>query len=487
MYRAVATRQEWRGMTWTLGDIIDATGARSARRAGIVCTSISTDTRHLAAGALFVALRGPNHDGHRYVAEALRGGALAAVVDNVPAGIDAAQALVVGDTLRALGDIATWTRKRAAVRVAAITGSNGKTTTKEMLASICERAAWTSGRSRILKTVGTENNLVGVPLTLLRLQGDEAVAVLEMGMNAPGEIARLTDIADPDVGVITNVGPAHLEGLGTVAGVAAAKGEMFAQMRTTATIAVNMDDEWVARVAANFAGRRIEFGNGREVQAIAVVDQGFEGPQFELRIGARAAKVRLNIPGRHNVTNALAAAAVAHGLGISIDAMCEGLQTAAAPPMRMQVLQLANGVTVLNDGYNANPASMTAALRFMGQRGGRTIAVLGEMRELGPTSAALHENVGRVAAECGVAMVVTVGDHGDDIARGARAGGVAAAALHVCAAPSDAADAVIAHWRAGDAVLVKGSRGPADDPVVQQRGSRMAEVVRRLQEAGSRS
>jgi UDP-N-acetylmuramyl pentapeptide synthase len=193
--------------------------------------------------------------------------------------------------------------------------------------------------------------------------------------------------------------------------------------------------------------------------------------------------LRLNIPGAHNVTNALAAAAVAHGLGIDIEAICDGLQNAPAPPMRMQVLQLANGITVLNDGYNANPASMAAALRFMGQRGGRALAVLGEMRELGPTAAALHEEIGRVAAQCGVAMVVTVGDHGDDIARGARAGGVAA--VHVCATPGDAADAVIAQWRAGDAVLVKGSRGPADDPIVQQRGSRMAEVVRRLQEAGS--
>ena len=159
-----------------------------------------------------------------------------------------------------------------------------------MLGSICERAQWPDGRTRVLKTVGTENNLVGVPLTLLRLQGDEAVAVLEMGMNAPGEIARLTDIAAPDVGVITNVGPAHLEGLGTVAGVAAAKGEMFDHIGAQATIAVNMDDEWIPRVSAGFAGRRIEFGAGREVQAVNVVDRGFDGPQFELRIGDRAAR-----------------------------------------------------------------------------------------------------------------------------------------------------------------------------------------------------
>jgi UDP-N-acetylmuramoyl-tripeptide--D-alanyl-D-alanine ligase len=472
-------------MTWTLQDIVEATGARGTAPPDTVCTSLSTDTRRIAAGALFVALRGPNHDGHRYAADALRRGALAVVVDHVPAGVDAPRAWVVPDTLRALGDIAAWTRRRSPARVAAITGSNGKTTTKEMLASICARASWPDGRTQVLKTVGTENNLVGVPLTLLRLQGDEAVAVLEMGMNAPGEIARLTDIADPDVGVITNVGPAHLEGLGTVAGVAAAKGEMFAHMRASATIAVNMDDEWVPRVTTGFAGRRIELGQGREVQALGVVERGFEGPQFELGIGARRAPVRLNIPGAHNVLNALAAAAVAHALGVSIEAIRDGLEAAPAPPMRMQVLQLANGVTVLNDGYNANPASMAAALRFMAQRGGRPLAVLGEMRELGPTSAALHEETGRIAAECGMALVFTVGDHGDDIARGAHAGGIAARAVHVCGTPAAAADAVIAHWRPGDAVLVKGSRGPADDPIVKERGSRMAEVVRRLQEAGS--
>lgn len=491
MYGAVATRQEWRGMTWTLADIFEATGARGrGRRQGcgdVVCTSISTDTRHLQPGALFVALRGPNHDGHGYVVEALRRGAVAVVVDHVAAHVDAGHALVVPDTLHALGDIAAWTRRRQAPRVAAITGSNGKTTTKEMLAAICEQASWPPARARVLKTVGTENNLVGVPLTLLRLQGDEAVVVLEMGMNAPGEIARLTDIAAPDVGVITNVGPAHLEGLGTVEGVAAAKGEMFAHMTAGATIAVNMDDEWVRRVAAGFSGARIEFGTGRDVHAIAVVDHGFAGLQFDLRIGDRSATVRLNIAGTHNVSNALAAAAVAHGLGLSIDVIRDGLEKAPTLPMRMQVLQLANGTTVLNDGYNANPASMAAALRFMGQRSGRAIAVLGEMRELGATSAALHEEIGRIAAQCGVYLLVTVGDHGDDIARGAHAGGIDTGAVRVCATPGDAADAVIAAWRTGDAVLVKGSRGPADDPIVQLRGSRMAEVVRRLQEAGSRA
>jgi UDP-N-acetylmuramoyl-tripeptide--D-alanyl-D-alanine ligase len=487
MYDAVATRQEWRGMAWTLTDLIDATGARGPRRSDIVCTSVSTDSRRLDSGAAFIALRGPFHDGHRYVAEALRRGAVACIVEQVPPDVDAARALVVPDTLRALGDLAAWTRRREPLRVAAITGSNGKTTTKEMLAAICERAAWPGSRSRVLKTVGTENNLVGVPLTLLRMQGDEVVAVLEMGMNAPGEIARLADIAAPDIGVITNVGPAHLEGLGSIAGVAAAKGELFAHMPADATIAVNMDDEWVRRVAADFPGTRIEFGAGREIAAVHVVDHGFDGTEFDLRIGDGSVAVRLHLPGLHNISNALAAAAVAHGLGLDREVIRDGLAHTAAPPMRMQVLQLANGITVLNDGYNANPASTAAALRFIRQRGAGTIAVLGEMRELGATSAALHEDIGRVAGECGVRLLVTVGDHGDDIARGARAAGIATDAIRVCASPGEAAAVVTSAWRAGDAVLVKGSRGPADDPIVKLRGSRMAEIVRLLTEAGSRA
>src|SRR5262249_11180935 len=228
--------------------------------------AVHTDSRRAAPGSLFVALRGVRHDGHAFAAAALRAGAAAALVDHVPAGVDPRRALVVRDTLGALGDLAAYTRRRWGGHVAAITGSNGKTTTKEMVAAICEVATArgfkgsrvqgfeqdvslepsnprTLGPS-VLKTHANENNLIGLPLTLLRLAGDEAVAVLEMGMNAAGEIARLTAIANPDIGLITNVGPAHLEGLGSVAGVAAAKGELIDGLRPNATAVVNMDDEW---------------------------------------------------------------------------------------------------------------------------------------------------------------------------------------------------------------------------------------------------
>lgn len=462
-------------MTWTGEEIARAVGAASPARA-LVADAVCTDTRRPAPACLYVALRGPTHDGHAFAAAALAGGAAAVLVDHLPAGVDPARALVVADTLRGLGDLAAWTRRRWGGRVVAITGSNGKTTTKEMLAAILEQA-WPG---RVLKTHGNENNLVGLPLTLLRLAGGEAAAVLEMGMNAFGEIARLTAIAAPDVGVITNVGPAHLEGVGSLDGVARAKGELFAGMPAAGAIAVNMDDPRVAAAAAAFAGRRIELGEGRAVRAEAIDDGGVAGCAFTLAIGAERAPVRLRAAGRHNVHNALAAAAAAHALGVGLAAIAAGLGAAAPPAMRMQVVRLANGVTVINDAYNANPGSTEAALDAVGRLPGRAIAALGEMRELGAQSAALHAAVGAHAVAAGVAWILAVGPGAEAIAAGARRAGGAA---DVCADAAAAAALIASRWRAGDTVLVKGSRGGDAEPGVRRYGARMAEVVALLEAA----
>lgn len=464
-------------MTWTGEEIARAVGA-ALPAGGPSAAAVCTDTRRVVAGALFVALRGAHHDGHAFAADALRAGAAAVLVDHVPAGVDAARAFVVADTQRALGDLAAFTRRRWAGRVMAITGSNGKTTTKELLAAIVERAF----PGRVLKTAGNENNLIGLPLTLLRLRGDEAVAVLELGMNAFGEIARMTEIAAPDVGLITNVGPAHLEGLGSIDGVARAKGELFAGMPAAGAIAVNMDDPRVAAAAAAFPGRRIEFGAGRTVGAEAIDDRGVDGVAFTLAIGTQRGPVRLRAAGRHNVHNALAAAAAAHALGIDLDLIRAGLDAAEPPKMRMQVVRLANGVTLINDAYNANPASTEAALDAVGRLPGRAIAALGEMRELGADSAALHARVGAHAAAAGVAWLLAVGPGADPIAEGARqAGGMT---VDRCADAAAAAAAIAAAWQPGDTVLVKGSRGADDEPGVRRYGARMAEVVALLQAAG---
>jgi UDP-N-acetylmuramoyl-tripeptide--D-alanyl-D-alanine ligase len=463
-------------MNWTLQDVVSATGGipAPAFSADLIFHCVSTDSRQVEAGALFFALRGPRHDGHNFVAEALRRGAAGAVVDDPVAGMSA-PLVRVPDTLKALGDLARWTRGRSPIRVVAITGSNGKTTTKEMIASICAAADFPPPRTRILKTQGNENNLIGLPRTLLHLQGDEAVAVLEMGMNRAGEVARLSEIARPDYAVITNIGPAHLEGFGgSLAGVAAAKAELFAGLSRAAVIAVNMNDEWVRRLAPVFAGRKITFGTDADVRARAVVDLGPDGVAFDLVIAERVAKVRLRCIGQHNVTNALAAAAIGQAMGLGLDVIARGLERAVATAMRMQVTRLPNGVTLINDAYNANPSSVEAALLALRRLCGRPVVVLGEMWELGDEARRAHRLVGERAAALGVQQLFLMGALAETVAAGARAAGMHAEAIHVCGSHAEAADAVAAQWQPGDVVLVKGSRG-----------MKMEEVVRLLESTGS--
>ena len=485
MTAAFASEMAVDPMRWSGEDIVAATRASttlaSAQLRRVMFSQVATDSRQVAASSLFFALRGPKHDAHAYVGQALRAGAAAAVVERIPDGVTASSCFVVPDTLRALGDLAHWSREYVAgLQVLAITGSNGKTTTKEMVAAVCEEAT----RDRpgaVLKTAGNQNNLVGLPLTLLRMTGDESLAILEMGMNQPGEIARLTEIARPDAGVITNIAAAHLEGLGSLDGVAAAKGELFGGMRDDATICVNVDDERVVRVAARFRGRRIEFGSGAEIRASDVVDRGLDGFSMRLHAGADSESVDLAFAGVHNLHNALAATALSRALGLSLPTIAAGLAVARPAAMRMEVIHLDRGVVVINDSYNANPASMIAGLRALRASRGRSWAVLGEMRELGGHSVRLHREVGAEAARLGIEFLVAVGPQSGEIAGGARSvGGVTA--VYECDDAAAAAKLVAADLRPGDVVLVKGSRGPDDEAAVQLYGSRMAEVIALLKE-----
>ncbi len=458
-------------LPWTLADAVRATGAtvtRTGRAARF--TRITTDTRALAGGELFVALRGERHDAHDFVADAVRAGAAGLLVARdvaPPAGADVV-VLRVSDTLRALQDAAADLRRRVAPRVLAITGSNGKTTTKEMLAAILAAAA---GPAHVLKTRGNLNNLIGVPLTLLGLGGDETFAVIEMGMNAPGEIRRLTEIADPDVGVITNVGPAHLEGLGSVAGVARAKGELFATLRREAVAVANADDAHVRALGDAFPGRVVRFGSGADVTAEDVRCDARGAAAFRLGVAGRTTDVALQIPGRHNVANALAAAAAAFAVGVDLAAMRAGLAAAVPVGSRMRVVSLSNGVTVVDDSYNANPASMAAALQSLAEAPAtRRIAVLGDMLELGAASAEQHRAVGTLAGTLGLAALHLYGDFAADAAAGA-ARGMPAAAIHVHATHAALAAALAPELRAGDWVLVKGSRGQRMEEVVRLLGA----------------
>ncbi|HLY37295.1 MAG TPA: UDP-N-acetylmuramoyl-tripeptide--D-alanyl-D-alanine ligase [Candidatus Binatia bacterium] len=461
---------------FALDEVLAATGGDLVRlgdRTRFV--GVTTDTRRLRAGELFVAIRGDAHDGHDFLVEAARAGAGAVVVEREHAErtLDCA-VIAVRDTLAALGDLAVFHRRRQRLRVVAVTGSNGKTTTKEMLAAILERAL---GADRVLRTLGTQNNLVGLPLTLLRLGGGEDAAILELGMNGPGEIWRLAQIAQPDVGVVTCVAPAHLEGLGSIHGVAQAKAELYRRLRPSATAVVNADDPLVAASAAVFPGRKVPFGTTADEVAVAareIVDHGLDGTEFRLVVERQDAAVRLAVPGRHNVTNALAAAAAAHALGVDLGTVAAGLEAFQPPGMRMEVTQLPTGVTVLNDAYNANPASMTAALRTLAaSRGRRRIAVLGEMRELGAESARAHRELGARAAEVRVDALLLLGEHAADVRAGAEAAGLPGERIFVAADHAELGAHLRGMCRAGDLVLLKGSRGAA-----------MEEVLRHLQAAG---
>ncbi len=463
---------------FALDEVLAATGGELLGLGA--CThfpGLTTDSRTLRAGELFIAIRGDAHDGHDFVVEAAGRGAGALIVERaalerLSARPSGCSTIVVRDSLVALGDLAAFHRRRYRLRVVAITGSNGKTTTKEMLAAVLERAY---GAGRVLRTTGTQNNLVGLPLTLLRLGGGEAAAILELGMNAPGEMWRLAEIARPDVGVVTCVAPAHLERLGSLRGVAEAKGELYRRLAPSATAVVNADDAMVCASAEVFPGRKVRFGttmDGTMVRAEDVVDHGLDGVTFRLVVERQAFPVRMAVPGRHNVTNALAAAAVAHALGLPPEDVPAGLEAFQPARMRMEVVQLPTGVTVLNDAYNANPASMTAALRTLAaSRGRRRVAALGEMRELGAGAEAGHREVGVEAARAGLDALFLLGPHAGAVRAGAEATGMASDTIVVATDHDDLAAHLATYCRRGDILLIKGSRGAAMERVLRRLGT----------------
>jgi UDP-N-acetylmuramoyl-tripeptide--D-alanyl-D-alanine ligase len=430
--------------------------------------AVGTDSRSLPPACLFVALRGERFDGHRFCAEAVRAGATAVMVDRKGAadcGVTGVPLLIVADTQRALGDMAAHVRREHGKPAVAVTGSNGKTTTKELT------AAALSARGPVHKTQGNLNNLIGVPQTLFAWPSGAWAGVIEMGMNAPGEIARLTEITAPDVGLITNVAPAHLEGLGTVDAIGRAKGELFAGLSAKAVAVVNADDEVIQRVAAPLLGsqRRITFGRAANADVrVAEAVPSPAGLRTKLVIDGRTVTVELPLPGSHNAVNAAAAAAAAWALGLEPEAIAAALGRVVVPGGRLRVLRgLRDGsLSVIDDTYNANPGSMTAAFRTLGElaAGARRIAVLGDMFELGPTAPALHRGVGEAAGTSGVTHLFALGPNAGETAAGARANGAAAESFPSIEPLLAALDALV---KPGDWLLVKGSRGMKMERVVQ--------------------
>jgi len=460
--------------TLTANDIARGTGGSVEQPGRDGARGVSTDSRSLREGELFVALRGPRFDAHEHVGEALRRGAWGAMVEegawrdgkvNGRASEFPGRAIIsVGDTARALGDLAAWHRSRLDIKVIAITGSNGKTTTKEMTASIAGR------RWNTHKTEGNFNNLIGLPLTVLGLDETHEAAVLEMGMNRRGEIGRLARIARPDVGVVTNVGPAHLEHLGTLEAVAAAKGELIETLGSGATAVLNADDQRVAALASSFPGRVITFGLGPDAVFRALEIRGGEGGvSFTLSSPSGTGDISLPFPGEHNVRNALAAAAAAFALGAGLDVITEGLAAVRPLPMRFALHSYLDGIRVVNDAYNANPDSMESALRSLRvmESRGRRAAVLGDMLELGEESPGAHRRLGAAAAASSLDLLVTVGRFAEETARGAVEAGLPREKVVMVPDCGGAADALGVWLGPGDLVLVKGSRGVALEEVLR--------------------
>ena len=453
---------------FTLPEVLAATGGELGRLAsGVDVRGVCYDTRTLEPGALFVALRGDQRDGHAFLGDAAARGAAVVVVERGTdlGGLDCT-AVVVRESLAALGDLAAFHRRRHPIPVVAVAGSNGKTTTKGMLAAILARAY---GEAHVVATRGSRNNLIGMPATLLEIDDSTRVAALEIGMNAPGEVWRLAEIAQPDVGLITCIAEEHLQGVGSLRGAAEANAELYRRLRPSGTAVVNADDPFIRDIANVFGGRHVSFGDGGDVRAHDVVDEGIYGTRFVLDTGGARRPVHLRIAGRHNVANALAATAAALAVGVSLDAAAAALEDFEAPSMRMEIVRLDSGVTVLNDCYNANPGSMAAALQTLAASAAeRRIAALGEMLELGASAESAHRELGTRAAAAGLDALFLMGTHAAAVREGALAGGLSADRITIAVTHEALADLLRAMLRAGDLLLLKGSRGAALEKVLQR-------------------
>lgn len=432
-----------------------------------VFSGVSTDSRTIEAGALFVALKGDRFDGHAFVADALARGAAGLLVSDAITVKRGPAVIEVRDTLAALQRLGHDIRRRSGARVVAITGSAGKTSTKEITAELL------AAQYDVYRNRGNLNNHIGLPLSLTELVRGQQIAVVELGMNHPGEIRTLVGIAEPDVRVWTNVGDAHIGFFGSREAIAAAKAEILEQATPQTLVVANADDALVMAHVARFAGRRTTFGEAAraDVRATNVVDRGFDGTRADVVTPRGSLHLDVPLPGRAQLSNVLAAVTVALEFDVPVSKIEERVRGLVPVARRGAVTHLPSGARLVDDSYNASPAAVTAALTTLATTAaaGRRIAVLGEMLELGDQSRALHEGVGRWAARSRVdELVVIGGPAADGLADGADAAGLARARVHRFADSASAADAVVRLVAPGDVVLVKGSRGTRTDLVADR-------------------
>jgi len=456
----------------TLEEVLKATGGKLLQgERNTFFQGISTDSRTLSEGELFIALKGDRFDGHHFTLEVLEKKAGGVVIEEDRVGdirwngYRSRAVIAVKDTLSALGDLAHDWRRKYRTPVVALTGSNGKTTTKEMIAACLETTF------PVLKTKGNLNNLIGLPITLLALTERERVVVLEMGMNVPGEIRRLTEIAQPDIGLITNIQRVHLEGMGSLEKLKEEKGELFRRMRRDGTILVNQDDPLVIDLANHYVGQKITYGIEcpAEVMAKEIKLKGAEGTSFTLILEHEVMEIHLRLLGRHFVPNALSAMAVACLFGVEVNQAKEALEHFQPFPMRMEVIPLKGGKTLINDTYNANPYSMELALETLveAKGEGKAIAVLGDMLELGNFTREAHEQLGEKVSKLSIDFLLALGEEAPVVVESAIRHGFPAERGRVVESHSEAISLVRKMIQNGDWILVKGSRRMAMEKIVE--------------------
>ena len=423
---------------------------------------ISTDSRTIKRGELFVALRGENFNGHNFIESVAKTGAAGAIVDlNWKGEISANFAIIrVEDTLRAYQNLAANYRKSLSLKVLAITGSNGKTSTKDFAAAVLAH------RFRVTKTQGNFNNHVGLPRTMLEATSQDEVAVWEIGMNHPGEVAMLAKLAAPDAAIITNIGVAHIEFMGSREAIAAEKGALAQAVAPDGTVILNADDPFSKKIAVGTRAKVVFAGTTEGTVRASEITQSATGTDFTILEGAHRCRAQLPVPGLHMVQNALLAVAAGRMFGLSLEDCAAGLAAAPLTKARLQIKRI-RGVQFIDDSYNANPESMKAALHTLVEldADGKRIAVLGEMRELGEESARGHREVGETAAELGVDQLIAIGDMAAAIAEAARNAGLQNTSI--ARSTSEAAELLGEIAASGDLVLVKGSRAARTERVIE--------------------
>jgi UDP-N-acetylmuramoyl-tripeptide--D-alanyl-D-alanine ligase len=451
----------------SLGEIVEATGGSLLRGDGETrVDSFDIDTRRMRPGGMFFALKGSRVDGHDYLPAAARAGAVAAVVEREPDGkAEGPTALIrVDDAVAALGAGGALARKKCGgAKFIALTGSVGKTTTKNLI------SAGLSAKRRVHSTEGNRNNQLGVPLTLLACPEDAEFVVVELGMSAPGEIAYLARLAQPDIGLVTAIRPAHLEQFDSLDEIAAAKGELYAVLEREATSVVNLDDRNVRLQAARHAGPRVTFGRAGSADIVvqSVNDRLIPGAELIFRHGDRTRSLQLELAGAHNAWNAVAALATVVAAGEDIDAAAAAMSRVGPTPGRCKIHQLDGGVVVVDDSYNSSPDALAAVLRTLQhcRPSGRKIVVMGDMLELGSRETHFHREAGRRVAQVGVDILVGVGPRSRAALDSARKSGVPET-RHEKDARS-AAETLPGLVRPGDLLLIKGSRSMQLEIVVE--------------------